>query len=92
VAKPVREFADSAGEEDSRSLESAAAAPQRQELAQTLHDTLSQSLTGLHIMAVVLSRKLQQRDPESAAEASEIAAAINRTSGELQEIVRSLRS
>ena len=68
-----------------------AAEQERHRLAQALHDTVCQSLSGIHLMARVLARKLEARNPEVAREVRELSELLERAVGEAHDLMRSLR-
>lgn len=65
---------------------------EQQRLAQTLHDTVCQSLNGVHLLASVLARKLHASQAETAGEASELCRLLKDAAGELHELAASLGS
>ncbi len=69
----------------------AAAEREQQRLAQALHDTISQSLTGIHLMAEVLARKHAATAPEAAADLAELSEIILGSTFELHRLITSLR-
>ena len=72
---------------------SAAAAVQaeRKRIAQALHDTVSQTLTGTYLQALVIARKLEANSPEAAKEVMRLTETIHRAAVELQEVARGLQ-
>jgi signal transduction histidine kinase len=64
---------------------------EQQRLAQALHDTVCQSLTGMNILAGLIARKLKALSPEIAGEVAELRDLIGQTSDEVHEMVRWLR-
>jgi len=63
----------------------------REELGQRLHDTVSQSLTGIYLKATVLARSADKTCPELAKELTELSKLIHQAVGELHELVNELR-
>ena len=64
---------------------------ERDRLAQALHDTVCQSVSGMQMLAHVLQRKVSQKAPEAAGEIAELAGLIQGITGELQQLVYWLR-
>jgi signal transduction histidine kinase len=64
---------------------------EQQRLAQSLHDTVCQSLTGMNILASLIARKLKTLSPEIAREVIELRDLIGQTSEEVHDMVRWLR-
>ncbi len=60
-------------------------------VAQALHDGACQTLSGIALMARVLSRKLQDEQPARAREVTELGELVERAAGELRDIIRALR-
>ncbi len=65
---------------------------ERQRVAQTLHDTVCQELTGLSLMATVAARRYQTVCPEAQEELRKIAALLQRAGVDLGEFVNTLRA
>ncbi len=72
---------------------SAAAAVQaeRKRIAQALHDTVAQTLTGTYLQALVIARKLEASGSGSAADVARLTETIHRAVVELQEVARGLQ-
>lgn len=72
---------------------SAAAAVQagRKRIAQTLHDTVSQTLAGTYLQALVIARKLEASGSGAADDVARLTETIHRAVVELQEVVRGLQ-
>lgn len=68
-----------------------AAEKEQHRLAQTLHDTVCQSLSGIDLMARVIARKLQASCPEGARDLAELADVVHSAVGELHDVSRWLR-
>jgi two-component system sensor histidine kinase UhpB len=64
---------------------------EQQRLAQSLHDTVCQSLTGMNILAGLIARKLKAIAPEISDEVAELRDLIGQTSEEVHDMVRWLR-
>ncbi len=64
---------------------------EQRRIAQTLHDTVSQTLTGAYLQAVVISRKLQGNGSEAAADAARLAETVHQAVVELQAVSRQLQ-
>ena len=73
--------------------QAAAAAVQgeRRRIAQTLHDTVSQTMTGTYLQALVTARKLQGDGSQAAEDVAQLAESIHKAVIELQEITRQLQ-
>ncbi len=96
LSQQLRELTAELAEEKARSarLECgilAAASREQERLAQTLHDTISQSLSGMHLMAAVLARKYEPICPAAAAEIAAFSDLIQSSALEMHHLVRSLR-
>jgi len=65
---------------------------ERRRISQMLHDSTCQSLTGIYLNATVTARKFQSMCPDAARELMQLSAQIHKATGELHEIVNSLRS
>lgn len=59
-------------------------------LAQALHDSVCQSLSGVYLLARVIARKIET-PPQAAEEMKELCEMLNRASKELNDLVRWLR-
>lgn len=64
---------------------------EQQLLAQALHDTVCQSLTGMNILATLLARRIQGAEPELADEVAQLGKLIFEASEDVQAFVRWLR-
>jgi signal transduction histidine kinase len=64
---------------------------EQQLLAQALHDTVCQSLSGMTILASIIAKKLQATAPEAAAEVTQLGKLIFEAGEEMQGLVRWLR-
>jgi signal transduction histidine kinase len=64
---------------------------EQQLLAQALHDTVCQSLSGMTILASLIARKLQPKDPQAATEVTQLGKLIADAGEEVQALVRWLR-
>ena len=64
----------------------------RQQLAQSLHDTVCQTLTAAYFSAKFMEQKWRAQSPEVAAEIGELCEMIHGAVGELREITHGLRS
>ncbi len=73
-------------------LAAEAAARERRVLAQTLHDTVSQSLTGIYLQTQVIVKKLQKNSTDGVREVTNLAETIHGTVLELSEVTRGLQS
>ena len=69
-----------------------AAERERRVLAQTLHDTVSQSLTGIYLQTQVIVKKLQKNSADGVREVTNLAETIHGTVLELSEVTRGLQS
>ena len=74
-------------------LEQTAAAVQaeRKRIAQALHDTVSQTLTGTYLQAVLIARKLEGNGSEAADDVARLTEMIHQAVVELQGVVRLLQ-
>ena len=63
---------------------------ERRRLAQTLHDTICQSLTALYFTAKTIEKKMERRGSEGAGEIGELGEMIHKVVGELQGLAREL--
>ncbi len=63
---------------------------ERQRIAQLLHDTVCQSLTGTYLQAVVVSQKMQKKGSESAGDVSRLVEMLHQVVLEMHEIARQL--
>jgi signal transduction histidine kinase len=93
----IQELAGALAEEQARRrrLESrilAAAGRERRRLAQALHDTLSQNLSGIHLMTAVLARKYAASCPPAAEELTQLSELVGAAAGEMQKLIGSLRA
>jgi signal transduction histidine kinase len=68
-----------------------AAESERTRLAQALHNTVCQSLSGIHLMARLLCRKMQSREAPEAAEMEELAGFLDKAIEELHSLEQGLR-
>jgi signal transduction histidine kinase len=64
---------------------------ERQLLAQTLHDSVCQTLSALVLQARVVERRLAKTNPEAAGDWTRFGASLQYAVRELQEVMRSLR-
>jgi signal transduction histidine kinase len=64
---------------------------EQQLLAQALHDTVCQSLSGMNILATIIARKLQATTPELASEVAQLSQLILEAGEQVQGFVRWLR-
>ena len=73
--------------------QAAAAAVQGEQrrIAQALHDTVSQTMTGTYLQALVTARKLQGDGSQAASDVAQLAESIHKAVVELQEITRQLQ-
>ena len=69
----------------------AAAQIERQRIAQALHDTVSQTLTGTYLQALVTARKLEASGSEAAVDVAHLTEMIHQAVVELQSVVRTLQ-
>jgi signal transduction histidine kinase len=63
---------------------------ERRRIADTLHATVSQTLSGMQFMARVIAKKLAASNPEVAKDVAELADLAQRTVDELHEVTRGL--
>lgn len=63
---------------------------ERQRIAQLLHDTVSQSLTGTYLQAMVVAQKMQKNGSENAGDVSRLADMIHQVVLEMREITRAV--
>ncbi len=68
-----------------------AAGREQERLAQKLHDTVSQNLSGMHLMAVVITRKYAETCPAASAEIAELGETILTSAEEMHSLICSLR-
>ncbi len=68
-----------------------AAERERRLLAQTLHDTVSQSLTGVYLQAQVIVKKLQRNTCNGVQEVADLAETIHSLVLELSSVTRGLQ-
>lgn len=61
-------------------------------IAQLLHDSLAQSLTGIYLKATVLARTAAGASPQLAADIAELRELVHGAAEELHGVIRSLRS
>ena len=71
--------------------EKARSAQLRERIAQTLHDTVCQSLNGANLEAAVLSQEIERKGLEGGPDAKVLREMLGQAVRELNEIVRSLR-
>jgi signal transduction histidine kinase len=69
-----------------------AAERERLALAQTLHDSLCQSLSGIRLVASLAERKAKQRSPEMAADLIELHEMVRTVCDDVHKIVEELRT
>ncbi len=69
-----------------------ATALEQHRVAQVLHDTVCQTMSGVLLMARVASRRLQQNYPEGAADVIEMGELISQAVRELQSLMGDLRA
>ena len=67
-----------------------AAAAERQRLAQTLHDTVAQSLTAIYFTAKGMEMELQQSGSGVSSQMASLADMLQRASNELRACIREL--
>src|SRR4051812_40537847 len=79
-------------EEMLREAARAAGAQERLALAQTLHETLCQSLSGLRLVVSLAERKATQRHPEMAGDLTELHAMIRTACDDVHRLVEELRT
>jgi signal transduction histidine kinase len=65
---------------------------ERLALAQTLHDTLCQSLSGIRLIATLAERKAAQRHPELAGDLGELRGMLGTVCDDLHKLVEELRA
>ena len=68
----------------------AAADRERRRLARMLHDTICQSVTGVNLLARVLSRRVKERAPDLESDLLELTDLLRVSMTELQDMVRAL--
>ena len=90
----VRAALERSTAERQRLEQEAAQAVQRERrmLAQTLHDTVSQSLTGVYLQAQVIAKKMQKDTGNGLQEISALVETIHSTVLELSSVTRGLQS
>jgi signal transduction histidine kinase len=69
-----------------------AAEQERLALAQTLHDTLCQSLSGMRLVVSLAERKAAQRHPELAPDLSELHGMVRTVCDDVHKLVEELRT
>lgn len=69
-----------------------AAARERLALAQTLHDTLCQSLSGIRLVVALAERKAAQRHPDFAPELTELHGIVRTVCDDVHKLVEELRT
>lgn len=69
-----------------------AAEQERLALAQTLHDTLCQSLSGIRLVVSLAERKATQRHPELAPELTELHGMVRTVCEDVHKLVEELRT
>ena len=74
-----------------RRIVSEAIDQEQHRLAQLLHDSVCQSLTGVQMLARVIARKLQTIAPAAAGEVGELDHLLQQAASELHELVHGLR-
>ena len=67
------------------------ASPEK-EVAQRLHDTVCQELTGIGFLAAAAAHQHRASDPQSAAQFQELADLVQKAGAQLAEIVHELRT
>lgn len=65
---------------------------ERLALAQTLHDSLCQSLSGLALVVALAERKAKQRDPELAGDLTELHGMVRTVCNDVHQLVEQLRT
>ena len=63
---------------------------ERRRIARALHDTVSQTLTGTYLQALVTTRKLEADGSEAADDVARLTEIIHKAVLELQEVVRGM--
>ena len=74
-----------------RSSPSRAVLAERRRLAQALHDTVCQSLTGIYLMAATLERSIRDRDAAASESVRALKGVVREASKEVQNLMRTLR-
>ena len=69
-----------------------AAEQERRAVAQTLHDSLCQSLSGLRLVVALAERKAAQRAPEMAGDLEELHAMVRTACDDVHRLVEELRT
>ena len=64
---------------------------EQRRIAQALHDTVSQTLTGTYLWALVTVRKLEESGSDSAGDVARLAEMLHQAVDELQGVVRLLQ-
>ncbi len=64
---------------------------ERLAVAQTLHDSVCQSLSGLALVVALAQRKAKQRDPELAGDLTEVAGMVRTICSDVHGLVEQLR-
>ena len=72
-------------------LQQAAAREERQKIAQTLHDTVCQSLNGANLEAAVLFRSLEAKRPEGAPDPNVLRGMLRQAVNEMHEVLKLFR-
>lgn len=65
---------------------------ERQRIAQLLHDTVSQSLTGTYLQALVVAQKMQKNGSKEESDVSRLADLIHQVVLEMREVTQQLTS
>lgn len=60
-------------------------------VAKELHDSVSQTLTGIHLHLNVIARKIRKTCPECAADVEELGQLITRAREELHAVMKKIR-
>ncbi len=74
-----------------RTASAAAVQAERRRIAQALHDTVSQTLTGTYLQAIVTARKLEASDSEGVDDVTRLTEMIHRAVVELTDVIRQLQ-
>ncbi len=77
---------------DQARLEQAAAHDEQRRISQILHDTVSQSLTGVYLQTLVLARQLQKNGSEVSVDVANLADKMHLVVTELHEVSQRLQS
>jgi signal transduction histidine kinase len=88
---PLASAAGSAAQGDFERALVEATEREQQRLAQSLHDTVCQSMSAVHLLARLIGRKVEARCPELGNEMNELGTLLQQVAGELHDLTHWLR-